>query len=102
MVHAAHPLVGVEAGPRGLSGKQAERALARLVEGGPRGAEAHVALAGHLLLLLLLLVLVVLVVVLVVVWVVVVVQAVAVVHQGPGALVVEHVLPLEASGLCAV
>lgn len=65
-------LVRREVGSLGFSGKKSERALVGLVEGRPWRTEAHVALAGQLLLM---------------------VEVVAVVHQGAGALVIKHVLP---------
>lgn len=64
-------LVGRDVVSWGFSPKQSKRALARVVEGWSWWAEAHVALAGQLLL----------------------VEVVAAVHQRAGALVIKHVLP---------
>lgn len=75
LIQADHPLValvGREVWSWGFSLKKPKWTLARLVKGWPWWAEAHVALAGQLLL---------------------VVEVVAVVHQRGGALVIKHVLP---------
>lgn len=74
LIQTHHPLVTLvrrEVGSLGFSRKKSKWILVGLVEGWPWRAEAHVALAGQLLM----------------------VKVVAVVHQGARALVVKHVRP---------